>query len=87
MTNLKPKKGASQYRVIATFLSKWLQLFPTDETSLSKQKIKSENQKDWFAAAPGATGPKDAVPLFASVTQPGSGSITLASASYARWEW
>lgn len=41
----------------------------------------------WFAAAPGATGPKDAVPLFASVTQPGSGSITLASASYARWEW
>jgi len=50
MTNLKPKKGASQYKVIATFLDKWLQLFPTDETPLSKQKTKSENQKDWFAA-------------------------------------
>ncbi len=41
----------------------------------------------WFAAAPGVTGPKDAVPLFASVTTPGSVSIMLVSVSFARWEW
>lgn len=48
MTNPKPKKGSSQYKTIATFLSKWLQLFPTDNIPLSKQKIKSEQQKFWF---------------------------------------
>jgi len=50
MPNQKPKKGASQYRVIATFLDKWLKLFPTDESPLNKQKMQSQNQKGWFAA-------------------------------------
>lgn len=48
--NLKLKPGSSIYRVIASFLSKWIELFPTDETPLCKQKIKSANQKDWFVA-------------------------------------
>lgn len=42
------EKGASQYRTIASFLSKWLECFPTDKTPLSKQKIKTEQQKLWF---------------------------------------
>lgn len=45
-----PKKGSSQYRTIATFLSKWLQYFPTEDLPLSKQKTQSEQQKFWFAA-------------------------------------
>ncbi len=49
MTNLKPKKGSSQYKTIATFLSKWLQYFPTEDLPLSKQRTQSEQQKFWFA--------------------------------------
>jgi len=50
MTNQKPKRGASQYRTIATFLDQWLKLFPTDESPLGKQKMQSQNQKGWFDA-------------------------------------
>lgn len=48
MSNPKPKRGSSQYRVIATFLSKWLQLFPTDDIPLNKQRTQSEQQICWF---------------------------------------
>jgi len=50
MTDQKPKRGASNYRIIASFLDGWLQCFPTDKSPLSKQKIQSEQQKFWFAS-------------------------------------
>ena len=48
MTIHKIKKGASPYRVNATFLDKWLQYFPTEDSPLSEQRTQSEQQKFWF---------------------------------------
>jgi hypothetical protein len=46
MTDLKPKKGASEYRTIATFLTKWLQYFSIEESSFTKQK-QVQPQSKW----------------------------------------